>query len=209
MWYTVREILSWTNINDSWCKSKLDRFSNLLSWFAIEVYDLYPQKVIERFSPAICKAQLQTKNPIAKVWGFFWKWCNTSCVEEAGGCCAGFKKLLMTELYWDNLDQNSYSWKYPNIVTMKLPEGLTDAFIVYSKWFPKVTSMNDEIDIDPYMARLLRLYMKAEYALESDNDVNMSANYRSLFQTELKKLQEMYMNSIKYIFPWALSITNR
>lgn len=205
----VKDIFSWTNISDSWCESKIARINDILAGFCLEVYDLYPQKIIQRFEPATCKSQLQTTYPIAKVWGFFWKWCNTSCVEEAWWCCAGFKKLIMTELYWDSLDQNSYSWRYPNVVSMKLPNGLTDAFIVYSKWFPEVTSLEDEIDINPYMLALLRLYMKAEYALESDNDVNMSANYRSMFQTKLKKLQEMYMNNVKYILPWALSLANK
>jgi hypothetical protein len=73
--------------------------------------------------------------------------------------------------------------------------------VVYSKGFPKVKSLEDEIDIDRYTLSLLRLYMKAEYALESENDINMSANYRSLFQTKYKKYKEMYDNNIKYIVP--------
>lgn len=64
-----------------------------------------------------------------------------------------------------------------------------------------VHSLDDDIDIDRYTLSLLRLYMKSEYALESDNDINMSANYYSRFQTKLKRLKEMYDNSIKYIVP--------
>ena len=124
-------------------------------------------------------------------------------------CCAGYRRLLMEEMYWDNLDRNSYSIVGDNKVNVLLPSGLTDAFIVYSKWFDTVTSMNDDVDIDRYTLSLLRLYMKSEYALESESDINMSANYLSRFQTKLKKLKEMYDNNIKYIVPWALNAANQ
>jgi hypothetical protein len=43
--------------------------------------------------------------------------------------------------------------------------------------------------------------MKSEYALESENDINMSASYYSRFQTKLKNLKAMFDNNIKYIVP--------
>ena len=49
MSYTVSKIYSWTNISDTGCESKLDRFNDILSSFATEVYDLYPMKTIERW----------------------------------------------------------------------------------------------------------------------------------------------------------------
>lgn len=218
----VSDIYKWTNITDSGCKSKIARFNDILSSFAVEIYDFYPRKVIQRFAPADCKAQLTTTYPIAKVWGFFWKWCDTLCSLDPKDCCAWYRRLLMEEMYWDNLDQNSYAVIYDDAgdednlldtysdkVIFKLPKGLTDAFIVYSKWFPKVKSLDDDIDIDRYTLSLLRLYMKSEYALESDNDINMSANYLSRFQTKLKKYKEMYDNNIKYIVPWALNAANK
>ena len=212
----VSEIYSWTNITDSGCKNKIARFNDILSSFAIEIFDFYPRKVIERFAPAECKAQITTSYPIAKVWWFFWKGCNIWCSLDPKDCCAWYRRLLMEEMYWDNLDQNSYAVIYDDDwgdgsdkVMFRLPPWLTDAFIVYSKWFPKVNSMNDDIDIDRYTLSLLRLYMKSEYALESENDINMSANYYSRFQTKLKRLKEMYDNNIKFIVPWALNAANR
>lgn len=218
----VKDIYKWTNITDSGCGSKISRFNDILSSFAVEVYDFYPRKIIQRFAPADCKAQITTKYPIAKVWGFFWKWCEVWCSMDPKDCCAWYRRLLMEELYWDNLDQNSYAIVYDDAgddddqmdtfsdkIIFKLPKWLTDAFVVYSKGFPKVKSLEDEIDIDRYTLSLLRLYMKAEYALESENDINMSANYRSLFQTKYKKYKEMYDNSIKYIVPWALNAANK
>lgn len=206
----VSKIYEWTNITDSGCGSKISRFNDILSSFAMEVYDFYPRKIIERFAPAECKAKITTTYPIAKVWGFFGKGCKVWCSMDPKDCCAWFRRLLMEELYWDNLDRNSYSVDYENnTISMILPVGVTDAFVVYSKWFPEVESMNDNIDIDPYTLSLLRLYMKSEYALESDNDINMSANYYSRFQTKLKRLKEMFDNNIKYIVPWALNAANQ
>lgn len=206
----VKDIYSWTNITDSGCDSKISRFNDILSSFAMEVFDFYPRKIIERFAPAECKAKITTTYPIAKVWGFFWKGCKVWCSMDPKDCCAWFRRLLMEEMYWDNLDRNSYSVNYStNEISMLLPAGVSDAFVVYSKGFPTVTSMEDDIDIDPYTLSLLRLYMKSEYALESDNDINMSANYYSRFQTKLKRLKEMFDNNIKYIVPWALNAANQ
>ena len=209
MWYTVKQIYSWTNISDSGCDSKISRFNDILSSFAMEVYDFYPRKVIERFAVADCKAKITTTYPIAKVWGFFGKWCHVWCSIDPKDCCAWYKRLLMEEMYWDNLDQNSYSVTWDKEITVKLPNWLTDAFVVYSKWFDEAESMDSVVDIDKYTLSLLRLYMKSEYALESDNDINMSANYYSRFQTKQKKLQEMFNNNIKYVLPWALNAANQ
>lgn len=206
----VKDIYSWTNITDAGCGSKVSRFNDILAGFAVEVFDFYPRKIIERFAVADCKMKFTPTNPIAKVWGFFWKGCKVWCSLDPKDCCAGYRRLLMEELYWNNLDQNSYSVNYEtNEITLILPSGVTDAFVVYSKAFPEVKSLDDDIDIDKFTLSLLRLYMKAEYALESDNDINMSANYRSLFQTKLKRYKEMFDSNLKYIVPWALNAANQ
>lgn len=215
----VKDIYSWTNITDSGCESKIARFNDILSSFAMEVYDFYPRKVMERFAPA--DWTYTTKYPIAKVRWFFWKGCKIGCSLDPKDCCAWYRRLLMEELYWENLedlDANSYSVVYDNdkawgeiidTVNFKLPCGTDDVLIIYSKGFPKVTSLDQDIDIDRYTLSLLRLYMKSEYALEGESDINMSANYYSRFQTKLKKLKEMFDNSVKYIVPWALNAANR
>lgn len=206
----VKDIYLWTNITDSGCESKVERFQDILTSFSVEIYDFYPRKVIERFSVANCKMKFTPTYPIAKVWGFFWKGCQVQCSLDPKDCCAWYKRLLIEELYWNNLDQNSYSINYEtNEISLILPAWTNDAFVVYSKAFPTVTSLNDDIDIDRYTLSLLRLYMKAEYALEDSNDINMSANYRSLFQTKLKRYKEMFDNNIKYIVPWALNAANQ
>lgn len=218
----VKDIYKWTNITDSGCDSKISRFNDILASFATEVYDFYPRKYIQRFEPTSCKSYIYATYPVAKVWGFFWKGCKVWCSLDPKDCCAGYKRLLMEELYGDNLDQNSYSITYDDAgqddddndeykdkINFILPAWTTDAFVVYSKGFPKVKTLNDDIDIDRYTLSLLRLYMKSEYALESDNDINMSANYYSRFQTKLKRYKEMFDNNVKYVVPWALNAANQ
>ena len=73
--------------------------------------------------------------------------------------------------------------------------------VVYSRALPTITSLNDDINIPNELVSLLRTYIRSEYALESDNDINMSANYYSRFQTRLNKLRDMYSNSIKFVVP--------
>jgi len=132
----------------------------------------------------------------------------------------------MSEYYVDELDRNSYNiyynkfpwndlddcaeeqieaWENDRIVQLKLPSWTTSVIIVYSRGWQKVTSLNDKIEIDPYMLSLLRTYIRSEYALESENDINMAANYYSRFQSRYKILKSMYDNMVKFVVPWGLS----
>lgn len=210
----AKDIFTWTNITDSGCESKIARLNDILSSFAIEIYDFYPRKVLERFMPTNSQFSFSPKYPVAKVRGFFGKGCRVGCSMDPKDCCAGYRRLLMEELYWDDLDANSYSIDYwteweSDVINVRLPGWVNDALVVYSKGFPTITSLDEDIDIDRYTLSLLRLYMKAEYSLEDSNDINASANYRSLFQTKYKKYKDMFDNNVKYVVPWALNAANQ
>lgn len=210
----AKDIFTWTNITDSGCESKIARLNDILSSFAIEIYDFYPRKVLERFMPTNSQFSFSPKYPVAKVRGFFGKGCRVGCSMDPKDCCAGYRRLLMEELYWDDLDANSYSIDYwteweSDVINVRLPGWVNDALVVYSKGFPTITSLDQDIDIDRYTLSLLRLYMKAEYSLEDSNDINASANYRSLFQTKYKKYKDMFDNNVKYVVPWALNAANQ
>lgn len=210
----AKDIFTWTNITDSGCESKIARLNDILSSFAIEIYDFYPRKVLERFMPTNSQFSFSPKYPVAKVRGFFGKGCRVGCSMDPKDCCAGYRRLLMEELYWDDLDANSYSIDYwteweSDVINVRLPSWVNDALVVYSKGFPTITSLDQDIDIDRYTLSLLRLYMKAEYSLEDSNDINASANYRSLFQTKYKKYKDMFDNNVKYVVPWALNAANQ
>lgn len=210
----AKDIFTWTNITDSGCESKIARLNDILSSFAIEIYDFYPRKVLERFMPTNSQFSFSPKYPVAKVRGFFGKGCKVWCSLDPKDCCAWYRRLLMEELYWDDLDANSYSIDYwteweSDVINVRLPNWVNDALVVYSKGFPTITSLDQDIDIDRYILSLLRLYMKAEYSLEDSNDINASANYRSLFQTKYKKYKDMFDNNVKYVVPWALNAANQ
>ena len=210
----AKDIFTWTNITDSGCESKIARLNDILSSFAIEIYDFYPRKVLERFMPTNSQFSFSPKYPVAKVRGFFGKGCRVGCSMDPKDCCAGYRRLLMEELYWDDLDANSYSIDYwteweSDVINVRLPSWVNDALVVYSKGFPTITSLDEDIDIDRYTLSLLRLYMKAEYSLEDSNDINASANYRSLFQSKYKKYKDMFDNNVKYVVPWALNAANQ
>lgn len=211
----AKDIFTWTNITDSGCESKVARLNDILSSFAVEVFDFYPRKVLERFMPTNSQFTFTTKYPIAKVRGFFGKGCKVWCSLDPKDCCAGYRRLLVEELYWDDLDANTYSVKYwdaswqADEVSIRLPSWVNDALIVYSKGFPKINSLEDDIEIDRYTLSLLRLYMKSEYSLEWESDINMSANYLSRFNSKLKRYKEMFDNNLKYVVPWALNAANQ
>jgi len=211
----AKDIFTWTNITDSGCESKVARLNDILSSFAVEVFDFYPRKVLERFMPTNWQFTFTTKYPIAKVRGFFGKGCKVWCSMDPKDCCAGYRRLLVEELYWDDLDANTYSVKYwdaswqADEVSIRLPGWVNDALIVYSKGFPKINSLEDDIEIDRYTLSLLRLYMKSEYSLDWESDINMSANYLSRFNSKLKRYKEMFDNNLKYVVPWALNAANQ
>lgn len=211
----AKDIFTWTNITDSGCESKVARLNDILSSFAVEVFDFYPRKVLERFMPTNWQFTFTTNYPIAKVRGFFGKGCKVWCSLDPKDCCAGYRRLLVEELYWDDLDANTYSVKYwdaswqADEVSIRLPSWVNDALIVYSKGFPKINSLEDDIEIDRYTLSLLRLYMKSEYSLEWEADINMSANYLSRFNSKLKRYKEMFDNNLKYVVPWALNAANQ
>lgn len=211
----AKDIFTWTNITDSGCESKVARLNDILSSFAVEVFDFYPRKVLERFMPTNSQFTFTTNYPIAKVRGFFGKGCKVWCSLDPKDCCAGYRRLLVEELYWDDLDANTYSVKYwdaswqADEVSIRLPSWVNDALIVYSKGFPKINSLEDDIEIDRYTLSLLRLYMKSEYSLEWESDINMSANYLSRFNSKLKRYKEMFDNNLKYVVPWALNAANQ
>ena len=200
----VKDIISSLNLSDVWCNEKIARLNDIFAAFSAEIYDLYPMKVIQKFPKAETVTTIETVEPCIHVWGFYWKGCSVACSLDKLDCCAWFRKLLVEEMYWDYLDANAYSLIDDRHIKFRFAPATSDTMVIYSRALPTITSLDDEIDLPNELISLLRLYIRQEYALESDNDVNMSANYESRFNKRLNKLKEMYSNSIKFVIPWAL-----
>lgn len=200
----VKDIIKPLNLSDVGCDEKIARLNDIFASFSAEIYDLYPMKVIQKFDKKETTTTITTNYPCIHIWGFFGKGCSTACSLDKWDCCAWFRRLLVEEMYWDYLDANAYSLIDENTIKFRFAPGTTETMIVYSRALPTITSLNDDINIPNELVSLLRTYIRSEYALESDNDINMSANYYSRFQTRLNKLRDMYSNSIKFVVPWAL-----
>ena len=201
---TVKELIAPLNLSDVGCNEKIARLNDIFASFSAEVYDLYPMKVVQEFPKTTTITTITTNYPCIHVWWFFWKWCSTACSLDKLDCCAWYRKLLVEEMYWDYLDSNAYSLVDSNTIKFRFAPSTKQTMVVYSRALPTVTSLDDEIDIPNELVSLLRTYIRSEYALESDNDINMSANYYSRFQTRLNKLKDMYSNAVKFVIPWAL-----
>lgn len=206
----VKEIIAPLKLSDVGCNEKIARLNDIFAAFSAEVYELYPMKVIQKFQKTNWIKTIETKYPCIHVWGFFVKSCSNECMIDKWDCCAWYKRALVEELYWvyedddQELDANSYALIDRKTIKFKFNPCVWDCFVVYSKALPYISSLDDEVNIPDELISLLRLYIRNEYALEGDNDINMSANYYSRFQQRLNKLKEMYSNSVKYVVPWAL-----
>lgn len=211
---TIKELIKPLSISDAGCEWKIARLNDIFASFNAEVYELYPMKVMQRFEKTNTITTIETHYPCVHVWWFFVKGCTNDCVLNKWDCCAWYKRALVEELYWvyetddQQLDANSYAIVDINKVLFKFHPCVRDCLLVYSRWLEPIKSLDDIIDLPPEMISLLRTYIRSEYALESDNDINMSANYESRFQKRLNKLKEMYSNSVKYVVPWALTWAN-
>ena len=177
---TVNQLIKPLNLSDTWCESKIARLNDILSAFAVQCYDLYTMKYSEIFNAQNCAIEILTNYPIVRVWGFLWCGC-TWCSIKPMDCCEWWAHLLVNQGFPDQLDKNSY-WREPVDtktnskwwrIELNLPWVVTKWIVIYSRGFPTITSMSDEIEIDPITLSLLRMYIKMEYTLEANNDITM------------------------------------
>ncbi len=223
----VSDIIAPLSLSDLWCTKRIARLNDIFASFSAEVYELYPMKRFKVFDKAKTTRviTLNEKYPCIHVWWFYVESCSNDCMLDKWDCCAWYKKALVDEMYWvydydptkeddgeyeweDWLDVNAYAILNRYKVLFRFHPCVGKCIMVYSRALPKINSLDDDIDLPEEMISLLRLYIKEEYALEWDSDVNMSANYESKFQRKLKQLKEMYSNSVKFVVPWALRRVN-
>lgn len=200
----VSEIIKPLNLSDVWCNEKIARLNEIFAAFSAEIYELYPMKVFQKFDKKETITTITTNYPCIHIWWFYWTWCNVACSLDKLDCCAWHRKLLVEEMYGDYLDANAYSLIDENTIKFRFAPWTSSTFVVYSRSLPTIESLDEDIDIPKELISLLRTYIRSEYALESSNDLNASANYYSRFQSRLKQLKEMYSNSVKFVIPWAL-----
>lgn len=213
----VSKIIEPLNLADLGCKKRIARLNDIFASFSVEVYELYPMKRFKVFekNETTTTITLDKKYWCIHIWWFYVESCSNDCMLDKWDCCAWFKRALVDEMYWtydwdwdEWLDVNSYALINRTKVLFRFNPCVGKCIMSYSRALPEITSLEDDIDLPEEMISLLRLYIKEEYALEWDSDVNMSANYESKFQRKFNKLKEMYSNSVKFVVPWALRKVN-
>ena len=210
---TVNDLIKPLKLSDLGCERRLATLNDIFASFSAEVYELYPMKRMKVFDKTETITTISLEEDCVHVRWFFVESCSNDCMIDKWDCCAWYKRALVEELYWvydweNQLDANSYALVDNRTILFKFNPCTCKCIVVYSRALPEIKDLNDIIDLPREMISLLRIYIREEYALESDSDVNMSANYEQKFQRKLKQLKEMYSNSVKYVVPWALRRVN-
>lgn len=210
---TVNQLIKPLNLSDTWCESKIARINDILSAFAVQCYDLYTMKHSEIFNANNCAVEILTDYPIVRVWGFLWCGCSW-CSIKPMDCCEWWAHLLVNQWFPDQLDKNSY-WREPVDtktnskwwrIELNLPWVVTKWIVIYSRGFPTITSMSDEIEIDPITLSLLRMYIKMEYTLEANNDITMYSYYVKRIEARIEQINKAMWNHIQFVTPWGTQI---
>lgn len=210
---TINQLIKPLNVSDTWCESKIARINDILSAFAVQCYDLYTMKYSELFNANNCKVDILTDHPIVRVWGFLWCGCSW-CSIKPMDCCEWRAHLLVNQWFPEQLDKNSYRWEPVDTKTnskwwrieLNLNWVVTKWIVIYSRWFPQITSMNDEIEIDPVTLSLLRMYIKMEYTLETNNDITLYSYYVKRVESRIEQINKAMWNHIQFVTPWWAQI---
>ena len=202
---SVKDILKPCNISDSWCESKLARFNDILSMFTATAFELYTLKHAEGFNFNSCDTVIDTKYPIARVWWFVTNCKCAGCSMKPLDCCEWWSKLLVNQWFFDELDKNMYAVDYENN-KIKLNTTISQWrwILIYTRAFPIVTSLDDEIEIDRYTLALLRQFIKMDYALDAQNDTTLNKYYSNRLESRIEAVNKMFANHILFVQPgWA------
>lgn len=210
---TINQLIKPLNLSDTWCESKIARINDILSAFAVQCYDLYTMKHSEIFNAQNCAITILTDYPIVRVWGFLWCGCSWCSIKQMD-CCEGWAHLLVNQWFPEQLDKNSYRWEPVDTkssskwwrIELNLPWVVTKWIVIYSRWFPTITSMNDTIEIDPITLSLLRMYIKMEYTLEANNDITMYSYYVKRIESRIEQINKAMWNHIQFVTPWWTQI---
>lgn len=219
---TISDLIKPLNLSDTWCESKIARINDILAAFSIQCYDLYTMKYSEIFNAQNCTVEILTKYPIVRVRWFLGCGCNW-CSIKPMDCCEWWAHLLVNQWFPKQLDKNSYWWEPEDTanrevddegerngktkwwrIELNLTWSITKWIVIYSRWFPQITKMSDTIEIDPVTLSLLRMYIRMEYTLETNNDITMYSYYVKRIEARIEQINKAMGNHIQFVTPgWA------
>lgn len=216
---TISELIKPLNLSDTWCESKIARINDILSAFAVQCYDLYTMKYSEIFNAQNCTVEILTKYPIVRVRWFLGCGCNW-CSIKPMDCCEWWAHLLVNQGFPKQLDKNSYWWESEDTanrevddewdrnwkskwwrIELNLTWTINKWIVIYSRGFPQITKMSDTIEIDPITLSLLRMYIRMEYTLETNNDITMYSYYVKRIEARIEQINKAMGNHIQFVTP--------
>lgn len=203
----VKDILKACNISDSWCETKVARFNDILSMFTATAFELYTLKEAEWFDFTNCETEIQTRYPIARVWWFVTNCKCADCSMKPLDCCAWWNKLLINQWFYNELDNNMYAVDYDNNkIKIKTSISKWRWILIYSRAFPIINSIEDEIEIDRYTLALLRQFIKMDYALDAENDTTLNKYFSNRLESRIEAVNKMFSNHILFVQPGWVQI---
>ena len=184
----AKEIMNGVRSVDQWCAKKVDRFNRILRQFYLHTAWLKYNYESENIN---ADGTIQTEYPIYKTIGFFGKWCSSDCLLDFDDVCCGdgLKALKMHEIFWWNLQQWQYIQECEDQIKAALPAGTNSRMYVYSKWPKTITSMEDEICIQPAMLVGLE-YLIESFHYENQWELNNATLATNKFNEWLAKIKE-------------------
>lgn len=198
---TAREILEWVRTIDQGCAKKVQRFNRILRNFYLDTVDVSYNIVAEPIG-ATWLHTINTQYPIYKLFGFFGNWCDSCFIDQNNKCCGQWTSQL--KMY--NVDWNPWIWQYKKICDTEIyagiPYDLKNGYIVYSRWPIEISSMNDEVCLDPSMRTGLEYYIEMFYS-ETDWELNRMNVSKANYNEWLDKVKKASDNMTFSVELWV------
>lgn len=199
----IKDLFKWLNISDVTCSVAINRINRILRWFYLDTIDFDQNRISEEI---VCNwdTKHETEFPIYKLRWFYAvidpnnsQCINLHCVahsEEDQICIScGTDPQVTYALKTFPTKWERAQWQYTmtceNTVFFHAYDCFNKVYIEYSKWPLKVTSLEDEIQIDSKMLIALEYYIEWHYALRN-KELNMSNKFAELYSQVLWKLAD-------------------
>jgi hypothetical protein len=200
--YTIKEILDGTFVGDESCNKKIARMNRILANFFTDLVETQRGTVAECFSGS-WEIKIVTKYPIRRVHGFYgeWHWpCFQNVEWTCDPCyrCDNIKQMVLLEspYYTKN---NSYRINGENEIILHIDCPVKNGYFVYARGPKRITSLSDEICVEPQVLIGLQSLIEVFYTTLSD-ELNKSQLIEQRYAAWLTKAREL-----KDYVPYAIT----
>lgn len=205
----VKDLFSSLSVSDPSCTRQIARINRILRMFYLDTV-WYTQNIVEHWFSWKNEIIIKAKYPIYKIYWFYWKW-EWKCFREFKRSCSCWsckkcttKEIMLTQSnYW--VDEWEYMRKCENEVYVNLWVNAGQSYMLYSRWPETITSLNDDICIDPYMLTWLELLIEWFYERSNweANRMQVTDSYykkwldaaKTATQTDLKEFWQLSQNT--------------